>query len=200
MGIVAAVLAVALVGTLGYVFYQNFIAKKTNTVSNVASNNNDSKSSDKKGTVTEPTPPATPTYNTYSDNNYSFRYPLTGWAATKDGSCDPQGSASTVSISTSDYQSGPVGPEAGSCILIKISDITDPGQRYIYYKNKNMISNDSMLKVDGQTAYRYQFTYEFGFYDTLLSKNGKTYEIVLNGPTVNSLKVYDDVLGSINIK
>lgn len=178
--IIVIILTIALLGALGFVYYQNFILKKEVLIKN--SDISTAKAEDN------------------SFNLFTFDHPDIGWkikADTFNGIEDKD----YVSLESDDYKSGPMGAEAGSSIGIgEDKDLTDIVGTIDYYKSKNMISNLSTITVDGQTAYKYLFSYEFGYYNTLFSKNGKNYQVMLDGPNDESLKVYDKVLETLKVK
>jgi len=76
--IITIILAVGLIGTLGFVFWQNFMQPKSNASTTV--------SATKKSTPSSSTVKSTGTstvYNTYKDSkyNFTFQYPNT-WSVT----------------------------------------------------------------------------------------------------------------------
>jgi hypothetical protein len=94
-----------------------------------------------------------------------------------------------------------MGAEQGSSIGIgEDEDVADIVSLIDYYNNKNMISNLSNITVDGQTAYKYLFSHEFGYYNTLFERNGKNYQVMLDGPNDESLEVYNTVLATLEVR
>lgn len=200
LGIVVIILSVALIGTLGFVFYQNFVEKKsynlTNTSKEVV------KGADQNKDITDKT--ADSSLGSFSNDIYSFNYPKTGW--TVEDTKDSQG---RVYIKSSDYkeadpESGTISMTEGSVVTIyKSNEKWNIDETIESFKTREWVKDVKSLTVDGQKAYSYYFVYEFPRYNTVFNKNNFLYNITFNaaGEKYESYKnAYDLVNESLKIK
>jgi len=211
LGIVVIILTIALIGTLGFVFYQNFIQNKDNIAKvedankNTDPNNNTSNDADKQTDLT------------YSDKQFNFSYPKTGWLT----SLEQETYATDVAtLKTTDYNYREPNPSVdGGDIygnvtrgaIVTIYKSTNPKTTTAdVYKMLQMQQSNSFFKelstivVDGQTAYNYLFAYEGPqFYQTVFVKNGYTYYVTYKyvaGQSEINKAVYESVLDTLIVK
>lgn len=209
LGIITIILAVALVGTLGYVFYQNFIQNKDDDVSNVESNkdnNSDSTDNNVKGQD----------FLTYSDDQFTFNYPKSVWLTSLEQ--EPY-AKNIVTIKTNDYDYVEPNPaeggsmygsiQKGAIITVYKSDNPQTTKAELYstlqsQQNNGLIKELSARVVNDESAYSYKFSYEGPeFYQTIFVKNGYSYYVTYkysDGQSDLNKSTYKLVLDSLLVK
>jgi len=130
--------------------------------------------------------------STYIGSFYSFEYPKTGWAVDVDTDID------AIVLHTPDYESGPMGLEKGSSIIMR-RDIGDAEALFNSFMSKNMISDFSQVYVDGQKGYKFN-CYEFCSNKVIFNKNSIGYEIAYASKDSDNTSVYNQVLNSFKVK
>lgn len=194
--IVIFVLIIALLGALGFVFYQNFIKEQSN-----------SKTDDHSVVKTDQT-------KVYSDDSFSFNYPSDGWAIMSgiDEVGGPGSGDRYISMTTDILVDGGsyTGPTTGANISIHDTTSQYSGNTWSWQEGlessekKGVITNLTHPTVDGQTAYQYDFHYEFKpYFDTVFEKDGHIYHVKLtaaNGDFAPYKTVYNNVIESLKIK
>lgn len=195
--IVLIILVVLLIGSLGFIFWQNFLNKP-------------------KGNTNQTTTSAEET-KSYSNDYYSFNYPSTGWAITagKINEGDPDVGDQYVSIKTNPYtdgegMSGDLGPKVGAKIDIESFSRYDNNGPSTWQENlqsqadEGIIHDLTKITVDGQEAYKYKFDYEWmPFIATEFHKNNVQYTVKMyaqDGDFEPYNSVYDIVINSLSVK
>jgi len=179
--IITVIFGLGLVGTLGLVFYQNFMKPKVNDIKTDSSKTDNSV----KPVVKKET------NKTYSDSRYDFSYPSSGWSVGTQSLDDRLANLSATDllvVYSDDYKVGDVGTDISPISItngakIEISS-SGTGSEINAEIEKNLQSNGmrgelTTITVAGVTAYSYKWTYEgTPFYGTEFVKNNKGYYII----------------------
>ena len=161
--VIIVILAAAVIGLLGFVFWQNFISPKDVAKSEV---------SDTTDTQVE--------QKEYSNDDFSFKYSTSGWTLgeTRYGEDGPL----TPELKTADYQQTGMGVDKGAIISVSIGDGTATlDERYAQLQESSSVFGDEDLQkttVAGSTAITYHSAYEGVRYHTIFVREGKEYDVV----------------------
>jgi len=193
--IIIVILVLALLGTLGFIFWQNFVASKDVAV--------------KQSTTTitpDATSEASTIQNVYTNDTFSFSYPKSGWSVgeVQYGENAPL----TPELKTSDYQQAGMGVDKGAIIFVSKSDTTTTLDKE--YANLQTSSADFGIEeltkttVGGNAVITYHSAYEGIRYHTLMVHEGELYDVVYmyeyNGNATTYMDTYSLVASSFKFK
>jgi len=194
--IVVVILVVALLGALGFIFWQNFLKKDE-----VAKQSETTKTTDVPKTEAEKEPAT----KTYEATAYSFEYPADGWVADLSTSDGSYGSVDAPTVKTLDYVANiGMGVDSGAYVAVYAgapnSTLAEMKQNVIETFNATEVKDTT---VDGVPALSYRNDYEGTRYVTYVIKNNTSYQIQYQyGGTDPSVyrTGYDTVVKSFKFK
>jgi len=201
--VLTVILGIAVVCSPGYVYWQNFIQKKTTSGTSIVTTNKVTKE-----TVVQSN------NQKYTDEYFSFDYPKKGWSVSKENT---SGERYQISIKTSDYQYiqanppetiyGGVSVGASIHVYLQISQlapIKSLNDSIKSSESKGLIENVTSKIVDGQTAYSYQSSYEWDkSRKTSFEKNGKLYGVFYHDANIENWpnqSTYQLIVNSLHIE
>lgn len=175
------VLVVALLGALGYIFWQKVSTSKDTAQNTVETNKS------------EPTTVEEAAVNaSFTTDELSFEYPKTGWNAVY-GQVD-----AVAEITSEDYTpSVAVGPETGSVLFI---NHTSGGTKV---PEAFGVKNVKETTIDGNKAYTYDVEYEVYSQQAIFTANNTDYLVIMQtakAPTDSDREVFNLVLSTLAIK
>lgn len=181
--IAIVVLVIALLGALGFIFWQNFINKP-------AAKTEVKQSSKSTADTTKSTPVKTNNAKFDSDE-LTFEYPKTSWN-------ELHGLPDAVAeIQSDDYKhSMGMGLDSGATIYIGHTGQATVPQGF---GTKDV----QEITVDGHKGYKYELDYEGYRLQAFFTASGTTYLVTMEtatAPTDSDKKVYDLVLSTLHIK
>lgn len=162
--VIVSLLSLVVVGMLGFIYYQNFIQNKPETIT---TNSN-------KAELTN-----------FSNEYYSLKYPSDWSIETGIDEIDGPGEGiHYVKVQTSKLVSGGswVGVSEGASIKISENSTGTTWSEYLVnlnsYISKDIVTNSYDATIDGQTAKGYDWAYEFAPYRMMaFEKNSHLYEV-----------------------
>lgn len=167
--IVVMVLTLALIGVLGVIVWQNFLAPKASHVQETGEAANNTTANDAK---TE--------QKVYTNDALSFKYPASGWVAgeTRYG----EDASPTPELKSSDYQQTGMGVDKGAIISI----VTNKKSTTIDKEFADLQNSASVFKLEelqkttisSQPAITYHSGYEGVRYHTIFVRGDVVYDIV----------------------
>lgn len=179
--IIMAVLGLVAVALISVTVYQ--VVNKTKTDEKATEVKNDTK----KPEVVEVK------NKTFDNSQYTFEYPGEGWSVRVDDT-------NTVLIETPDYEVGPMSVTKGASVSLgRIANNYNAEQTKKSMEAKSMISDYSVITVDGQSAYEFR-CHEFCNRQILFDKNSKGYVIKLNSFNDDEYPAYTLLMTSLKIK
>lgn len=185
--IIIIILVLALLGTLGFIFWQNFVQTPmaTTTVAD------DTKSKQKE----------------YSNSLLSFNYPTSGW--TVDETQYGENGPVTPELKSSDYQASiGMGVDKGAIIFVSVNvKATTIDEEYVAIQSPSSgFYVEEALKVNlgGKEAITYHSAYEGTRYHTIFVHGGKVYDVIYmyedNGDASTYMDTYNLVTSSLKFK
>ncbi|MEI6850375.1 MAG: hypothetical protein WCK26_00230 [Candidatus Saccharibacteria bacterium] len=198
--IIVVIVGMVVVGVSGYLFYKNFVQKKSNN--SIAGTSAKQKSDN----------------NVYSDNNLSFEYPKTGWSTTTNTRDDPSGYGfkyHSVYLRSDDFKESGDGNPGSSANILEGTQISivkngpnpagDNGPR-IDTEVKSAADRDyytdvNTIMVDGYKAYSY--IDQFGSPVTRFAKTNYEYGIAIFRSDKKYdmyMAVYDLIRSTLKVK
>ena len=169
---IVIVLIVALLGALGFIFWQNFIrnepaTKKTEAV-NIKSSDSDKVADSNSSTL-------------YENDIYSFEYLSDDWRVDEDSYDVDNPNDKTPVARTENYKAAVgMGIDTGAYVAVyvnkadqSLSDMKENAQKY-----QGEIKNLSNLTIAGEDAFTYSSGYEGMRYHTIFIHNGLSYDLV----------------------
>jgi hypothetical protein len=168
--IVVGVLVVALLGALGFIFWQNFLQ--------------DDQDEDQAKTTVAKTddrnaPVATENVNIYENDSYSFNYPVENWNVSEVEAQTDAMLKVTPQVKTNDYEPNMgMGIKTGAIVAV----YANVAQTSISQEKANMseltgIENIEDVTVGGINGYSYRSSYEGERLCTVVIKSGIMYQI-----------------------
>ncbi len=209
--LIIIILSVALLGTLGFVYYQNFIQKKVSDNTKIETVNIPKTDTN----VTTDKTDDSSKYSSYSDEYFLFSYPKTGWSAKLVQETIDTNQLFRTTIATTDYEDIPASIDRmygdtaqGAIITIsknQFPEWTDSLDEKIAKEESNkMIKDISKITVDGQPAYSFTFAYEGPiFLETSFKKNDNYYYVkynYVNGQKDKYISTYELILNTLKVK
>ena len=177
-------LLIALIGALGFIFWQNFIHKEPeeSQTSVVGKNHPESKVENNTPVVSN---------NVFDSDQLSFDYP-NEWQEKKD-----QYSESVARIESNDFErSVGMGLESGSDLVIEETTQKNPPQGA-------GINNIEEIHVDGKKAYRYEIEYEGYRLQAIVPSSEVNYLVTMETsakPSADQRATFELVLQTLDIK
>lgn len=180
-----AILAVALLGALGFIFWQNFIQPKV--APEVAS-------------TTQPAGEAPSLQSSagrsYSNAEYSFSYPNEGWVVKEVEDLTSSSDLTTPTVYSNDYAQQGMGLDAGALVGVYASSTGNTlEEEYDSIKASQDTFGLKDIKkatINAQPAITYNSEYEGPRYHTVFIKNGKMYDIVYQYAYQQSADIHMD--------
>jgi hypothetical protein len=191
--IIIVILVIALLGTLGFVFWQNFMVENKTINPTITS---EDKSAEKTNDEKE-----VDNTKLYNSETYSFSYPDKGWIL-KDANEEQQ---TSPSISTEKFTSEPFRIISGAAVYVHSFPFTSTFEQRVKDDefSANVFSDISKTKVDGIDADSYTLRYEGVYYITEFVKDNRTYQIrfqVADGEKAQYEDVYKLFVTSFKFK
>jgi cytoskeletal protein RodZ len=173
--IVIGVLVFAVLGLIGFVFWQNFIIPKNQSQKTGTTQTSTS--------ATDPQiqPSTVPSSNaTYSGVNFSFQYPTSGWTINKTKYVDT--APLTPELKTNDYATMGMGVDKGAIVSLNVTDSLKSIDE-VYLNRSNLQSGLKPVDLrrattNGMPSVTYNSAYEGIRYHTVLVHGGKEYDFV----------------------
>jgi hypothetical protein len=190
--VVLIVLGIILLGVLGFVVWQNFIApQQTGT--------------DQQTAQTEEAPEVTQN-RVYENEELSFSYPETGW--TLEEVEYTAGEPLTPELKTSDFTQTGMSIESGAFItVVRGTNETTIDAEYANLEQSAAmfsLENLQMTEIDGKSAITYFSQYEGARYHMIFVHNGRSYDVIYryedDGNAETHMSTYELVTSSITFK
>jgi hypothetical protein len=183
--VIVIILAIALIATLGFIFWQNFINKEPVT-----------QQADSEAISEEQEPAVEKENKTFTNAELSFEYPDSGWEMR-----DLQNQDEIVRMISNNYKPNEgMGLESGAVL-----DISHTNQQEV--PNFPGVKDVQEVQIDGNKGYKYVLEYE-GYrlkaFFTVIAPNGeKNYAITMEtagNASDDQVKAFELVLNTIDIK
>lgn len=203
--VIIIVMAVVIVGLLAYVFWQswqnnNKTSQNATNITNTVQNQTNTNTAN-TNTTTAPTDQLT-----YSNSDFTFSYPKTGWTVSEgvDNEILVTSSDYEIATNTTDYR-----VTKGAMIGVGRSIMDVAGKSMDQVMNESMKtyakSEPQKTTVDGLSAYYCETVrgVHHYAYDTELIKDGRLYVIGYDsagGKDSSYYQVYNSILSSLHIK
>lgn len=187
-------LVIAIIGALGFIFWQNFIHEEPvvkNSDNTGTTNSNEAENL--KGKL-------------FQTSSYSFEYPATGWRV-EEVTQNVDDSDNTTPVAKTDnykHASG-LGLDAGAEVAVNVNkaDMTLAEMKTDAQEVQGKIDNLKDLKVAGVDAFTYSSAYEGMRYHTVFIRDGLVYDIVYQYAGDDAsvyMKGYEKIYTSFKIK
>lgn len=174
--ILVGAMAVALLGALGFIFWQNFVQKEEVASSEVKTVKDES--------VDEKTvePEKVDNTNLYDGSTYSFRYPNQGWLVVEVRNDYDPNNAVNPELQTSDYSpSVGMGIDKGAKVSVyttnNVNGVSLAQDKENMSKSMPLMENVKDTTLGGVPAYSYSSGYEGYRYTTIAIKGSTYYQI-----------------------
>lgn len=185
--VIIIILVVAILGALGFVFWQNFLQPKATP--QVITSETSAQTQEK------PSPAATD-YESYSNAEYSFSYPKDGWTVKEAEDTGTDSGIITPTVYSGDYAQQGMTLDAGALVGVYASVTTNTfDEEFTSIKESETTFGLKDIKkttINGETAITYNSGYEGPRYHTVFIKNGKVYDIVYQYASTKSASVHMD--------
>ena len=167
--VVVTILVLALLGALGFIFWQNFLSKKEDSLKPAAMTSEEEPKKVETKVAT----------SIYSNDAFSFEYPAEGWIA-KETRYDSDPSVElTPEITTSDFERNTgMGIHTGAIVSVfKSVAQTSISQEKANLSELTAIENLKDVTVGGVDGFSYRSEYEGTRLCTVVIKSGIMYQI-----------------------
>jgi hypothetical protein len=184
--VIIIILVIALLGVLGFVFWQNLIDKNPNTTNKT----NSTTTTEKQDLVPKNE------NKTFANTELSFEYPNSGWKIS-----DPRSTDEIVGIVSDDYKPYiGLGLESGAALIISRTTQQE-------VPNFPGVKDVKEVEIDGNKAYKYVMEYEGyrlqSFFTATTASGEKNYAITMETAshvTEDEVKTFDLALKTLDIK
>lgn len=186
---IIVIVIVAIIGALGFVFWQNYTTKKESSNSTPIS---EEQKEDEKEAVVAPTTKA------YDNEQYEFSYLDDGWKLKEPGS-----ESAGPMVKSNDFTSEPFRVLTGAVVYINSFPSTTTFEQRLKGNMKSIYTEVAKVKVDGLDADSYKMSYEGVYYITEFVKDKTTYQIrfeVADGKKSQYEDAYKLVVSSFRFK
>lgn len=193
--VIIILLVIAVLGLLGFVFWHNFI--RSNATPAEEQNMTTSNETTDKGKVEQ---------KTYTNDDLSFNYPVSGWVVeeTRYG----EGASLTPELKSSDYQQTGMGVDKGAIISVSMNEkSTTIDKEYAnLQESASVFGLEDLQKtiVSGKSVITYHSAYEGIRYHTVFIHEGKAYDVIYmyeyEGEALTHLDTYNLVTSSLKFK
>lgn len=197
--IVAVVLAVLLIGAVGYLGYQKISENKSTNSSAKAEvdtqTSNQIDNSPKDSPRLKGNEKISKRFSdVYNGQYYSFEYPMADWVV-------EESENGGLTLKTADYSVGPLSVASGSAVVVvRGSEYYNSASSLVdSYKKKGMVTNVDNVNVGSLSGQRFN-CYEFCLYNTAVDKDGILYQIQFHSKDESQISVYDQFLESFTVK
>ena len=197
--IIIIVLVVVIIGLLGFVIWQNYLAPKDDEGKKDAA-------ASKTDSASKSDPVEKKETKTYDGLVVSFEYPVSGWRV--DEVSYGEDTQRTPELKTEDYVQFGMGIKSGAIITVHVENrktTTDDEYRKVYAEVYNQNADEpKVAKVNGTPVITYNSGYEGMRYHSIFVQNGKVVDVVYryhdDGQASEYMNVYDAVVSSLVIK
>lgn len=197
--IVIPVIALIIVGALGFLCWNSFVNAKNNE-----------KSDSKQASTATPKPAVSPKSDatkTYDMDGYSFTYPAEGWTVSKIKYGDDDHEPTAV-VRTTNFAQTKMGLDSGAEVAINVfakdGTLSEMKKVVTNFANGTQYKDLKDIKVSGIDAFSYTSDYEGTRYHTVLLNKGIGYDIIYqygSDENVNThVAGYNTIVSSLTLK
>lgn len=181
-------LVVALVGALGFVFWQNFIYQEPTKTELVTTTD-----------TSKPAEASEATTSIFRGKGFSFEYPSEGWKAGEMSKVDP-----SVDVKSADYKENGYMDFTGAVVNVSVVASSLSVDQDIETTNKSSAGYSDFKKFTtdkGDKAYTYKMSYEGTRYGTSIFHGDRKYTVVYehgSGSYDTYAKGYDAIVSTLS--
>lgn len=165
--VILIILVAAIIGSLGFVFWQNFL--QPTITPQVATNAQKEEELSPEGIKNK----------FYSNTEYSFKYPKVGWRVEETVA---DSNIITPTVYSDNYAQRGMGLDAGAAVGVYATSTTKTfDEEYVAIKESEEtfgLKDIKKITINGEEAFSYNSEFEGPRYHTVFIKNGMRYDIV----------------------
>ena len=182
--VIIIILVVAILGLLGYIIWNNYLAPKDDTTQQATTSQ------------TEETEDQPINNKLFKNGTYSFEYPTEGWRVEQFYYNDQNPDVYYAYVKTDDWEPEiGMGLKSGAEVLVHentttqtLAELKDEASKFANGAAKNVTDT----KVAGVNAFTYNMSYEGERYHTVFVKGGKSYDLIYQYPSNGSADTHMD--------